>query len=455
MTKDPYKSKTLKFISEKHRQILDQSDRSFRHLKVVASNTLQLLLYPMYVLLQASRLAVKQLQEKFVPNIPQIPEKINKKAQNNQTGDKAIQAIVETTSEKTSLAKICDDESKHRDGNEQPLPANIQQPKNFPIATSNNIPQSTVFLPLQSEEKSNSTPEELILENLVLLGRENQTIDNLTQEQQKQLQQHLIQETTNIHQNAQLQLKPCAQLSPSFGPIDKLWQVMAWVQTSRIALWFNLFGEVNLLVPTPNNRLRQQPLAKNDLTTPLLSSSNFTFRNFIHNSAKQYLYPLTTGLGLNGLLPPFEIEKFPLDSILEEEMAKESQQTRSPSIISAVLESEPETFQTVGSLPTTVKSSELSVAESRDDGEIQGGENQYHQYQLTSTRETSQISSQSATTESRPRHQPDWLEVNSVSIGYIKHPLEKILAWVDVIMNWLETAVAQLWQWVQKQAENF
>ncbi|MGB3513045.1 MAG: hypothetical protein WBA93_28300 [Microcoleaceae cyanobacterium] len=452
MTTGPYKSKTLKYASEKHRQILDQSDRSFRHLKVAGRNTLQLLLYPIYVLLQASRLAVKQLQEKFVAKIPQISEKSNKKSQKNQTVDKAIQAIVETTSEKTSLAKVCDDQSKDRSGNEQPLPANIQQPKIFPIATSKAIPQSTVFPALKWEEKSNSTPEPTV-ESLFLVRRENQKIDNFTQEQQKQLQQNLIQETTNIHQNPQLQLKPCAQLSPTFGPIGKLWQVMAWVQTSKIALWFNLFGEVNLLAP--KNQLKQQPLAKNQPITPLLSSSNFTFGNFIHNSAKQYLYPLTTGLGLNGLLPPFEIEKFPLDSILEEEMAKESQQMRSRSVVSAVLVSEPETFQKVEYLPTTAQSSQLTVTRSEDNKEIQGDENQYHEYQLTSTRETSQISPQSPTTESRPRYQPDWLEVNSVSIGYIKHPLEKILAWMDVIMNWLETAVAQLWRWAQKQVQNF
>ena len=403
MTSGPYKSKTLNLISEKHRQILDQSDRAFRHLKLAGSNTLQLLLYPIYVLVQTSRLAVKELKQIIFKHIPQIPEKIKKKSLNHQTVDQDIPQILTTVSE-----------------------TGVKQTETSSIAKSQTTSQSEIFT-------ANSIP------NLAVESKDLLLEDNLTLVQQKQLQHIPIQQT------AQLQLKPYAEITPNFGPINKLWQVMAWVQTSQIALWFNLFGEVNLLPPT--NQPKQQPLIGN--TTPLLSNSNFTFYNFIHNSARQYLYPLTTGLGLNGLLPPFETEQLSLDEILLEEMAKSSQQMSFPGqhekriVASAVYPFQSEKLD---------NNSQTTVAPLKNNTLIQTHKNQN---KLSFTRETSQISPQSKTTESLPRHQPNWLEVKSISIGYIKHPLEEILAWVDVIMTWLETAIAAVWQWTQNKLQNF
>lgn len=431
MTSGPYKSKTLNFISEKHRQILDRGDRAFRHLKVAASNTVQLLLYPMYVLLQASRLAVKQIQQKVVKHIPQFQGKVKKKAQNNQTADKSIQQILEAAPE-TSVAQVCNIGATKAKEDEQPSPPNIQQPKISSISTSQTAPQSKFVSFLKWEEKSNSTPDiRLENKNLILVGKDCQKMDNLTSAKQQQLQQRLIQETTNIDQKAQLQLKPSAELAPNFRPIGKFWEVMAWVQTSKIALWFNLFGEVNLLSPT--NELHQPPFGSLGQTPPLLPSSNFTFRDFIHNSAKQYLYPLTTGLGLNGLLPPFDVEKLPLDYILEEELGQELEQMRSQSVASTVSLYQPKTSE-----------SRIDLCEAP-----------INLAKISTNKTSSEISPQAQTANPKPKHQPNWLEVKSISIGYIKHPLEEILAWVDMIMSWLEIAIVRIGQWAQKQWQNF
>ncbi|MDJ0556572.1 MAG: hypothetical protein QNJ68_19455 [Microcoleaceae cyanobacterium MO_207.B10] len=432
MTTSPYKSKTLNFISEKNRQILDKSDGAIRHLKVAASNTLQLLLYPVYVLLQATRLAVKQLQQTVANSLPQIKGKVNKQSQNHQTVNKPTQPILEKVSE-TTLEQVSIENDKDRD-EKQLSPANIQQPKHTSITTSQIASQSEVFSHLKFEEKSNFIPK-LTLESkkMLLAGKDNQKIDPLKLTQQKQLQQNLIPEITNLHQNTQLKLKPCAELAPMFGRIGKFWEVMAWVQISPIALWFNLFGEVSLLAPI--HQPKQQPFT--DQNPNLLSSSNVTFRNFIQDSAKHYLYPITTGLGLNGLLPPFDVEQFPLDSIPEEE-AKESGKMSFTAIDeiqkipSAVSPSQPPKFQKVAPVTTA------SVPKN-----------------IVATREKSRTSSPSQTTESKPTYQPECLEVKSVSVGYIKHPLEEILAWMDMIISWLEIAVAKLWQWAQKQWQNF
>lgn len=53
---------------------------------------------------------------------------------------------------------------------------------------------------------------------------------------------------------------------------------------------------------------------------------------------------------------------------------------------------------------------------------------------------------------------PDWIETNATVMGYVKHPLEQLLAWLDSSMLWLEEMVLKIWQWLQqrvrRQGEN-
>ncbi len=434
MTSGPYKSKVLNFVSAKYRQILTQSDRAFRNVKFAATNTVQMLLYPMYVLLQASRLAVKQLRQRVVGLIPQTIEKVNNKTiKNNQTADQPIQEVL------VAEAKL-------------PLPSISQAPI---------TEQSEIFSKLE------------IAENY-------QVSNILTRVKQEN---PLILETAKIEKKVPLQLQPCAELVPMFGPIGGVWQIMAWVQTSKIALWFNLFEEWNIALEQNEPKHQNRGFAIYQ-SQPLLSSANLTFGEFIHNLAKQYLYPITRGLGLNGLLPPFKIEELDIDSVLEAELGQEKQQKRSGPVASVVLPCQPETFQVAISLTTTPlispgnieklgneknfplhqQPSEENILTSNNSAKKEAigfkeALRQVHRYKKEETFDytmnSAKISVQTYSSESRPKHQPNWLEVESVSVGYVKHPLEKILGWVDVIMTWLEKLVAQVWQLCQQKLKNF
>ncbi|MGB3560781.1 MAG: hypothetical protein WBA24_19750 [Geitlerinemataceae cyanobacterium] len=46
--------------------------------------------------------------------------------------------------------------------------------------------------------------------------------------------------------------------------------------------------------------------------------------------------------------------------------------------------------------------------------------------------------------------QSDWIETEATSVEYIKHPLEKVLGWLDRIAFWLEERIVQLWQGIQR-----
>lgn len=55
-----------------------------------------------------------------------------------------------------------------------------------------------------------------------------------------------------------------------------------------------------------------------------------------------------------------------------------------------------------------------------------------------------------STTNNQIDHTPDWIETEATAMGYIKHPLEQLLAWLDAAMLWLEDILVKIWQRLQK-----
>ncbi|WP_009632529.1 hypothetical protein [Synechocystis sp. PCC 7509] len=51
----------------------------------------------------------------------------------------------------------------------------------------------------------------------------------------------------------------------------------------------------------------------------------------------------------------------------------------------------------------------------------------------------------------RLEHTPDWIETNATTMGYVKHPLEQLLEWLDLAMLWLENMLVKVWYWLQKR----
>ncbi|XHU96094.1 MAG: hypothetical protein JJP05_01035 [cyanobacterium endosymbiont of Rhopalodia gibba] len=45
---------------------------------------------------------------------------------------------------------------------------------------------------------------------------------------------------------------------------------------------------------------------------------------------------------------------------------------------------------------------------------------------------------------------PNWIETEAKSTGYVKHPLENILGWLDMIISWIERLGSKLWEALRK-----
>ena len=73
--------------------------------------------------------------------------------------------------------------------------------------------------------------------------------------------------------------------------------------------------------------------------------------------------------------------------------------------------------------------------------------------QLNSPRKASTILNLTNSEVSQPTniaHTPDWIETEATTMGYIKHPLEQLLAWLDSAMLWLENLLVKIWQQLQQ-----
>ncbi|MCT7951538.1 hypothetical protein NG798_17175 [Ancylothrix sp. C2] len=66
----------------------------------------------------------------------------------------------------------------------------------------------------------------------------------------------------------------------------------------------------------------------------------------------------------------------------------------------------------------------------------------------TTKTETSQTIETKKTT--KVEHTPDWIDIKATSIGYVKHPLESLLEWVDKALLFLEEVILAVLQWIKK-----
>ncbi len=71
---NPYKSRIFNTVSQKSRQLLDQCDRLGRQVRLTASRATQVVLYPLYVLLQGVRVMGRQLKAQVNQGIPQLEQ---------------------------------------------------------------------------------------------------------------------------------------------------------------------------------------------------------------------------------------------------------------------------------------------------------------------------------------------------------------------------------------------
>lgn len=300
----PYKSRLLNFISKQSRQVADNCDRTWRQVQSATLNATQILLYPAYLLVQSSRMLARQLRESSQKlDLPELQEFVEgedfKFSQNSSPNSWNEEREMESPIvEIVHLAENLLLPSQIRTNYDRVSVSFLINGGN-PAAK---VVPNTFLLETQFSEKPINRPRNLVLENLaktqvaeistnlenqltktqvaeisttnvstinaksqvrgiatflparslVLVGDDNQILDVLTVEHQELLESRITWEVANSgpqrREIAKKELKfnlglEAAVAKSQLPPIRAFWELMAWVQTSPLAVKKNLFGE--------------------------------------------------------------------------------------------------------------------------------------------------------------------------------------------------------------------
>ncbi|NEO39040.1 MAG: hypothetical protein F6J90_22950 [Moorea sp. SIOASIH] len=268
--KGPYRSRLFNFINRQSQRFVDQVQRTIRHLKVAAVWGGQILLYPVYLLVQASLSAGRQISASVKAGLPQLrtfshaqPQEIPPEA------DTAIQRVLQ----ELNLGKFTleADLDNLKPSNGQAVTLNNGQPillERQRGTSLNNQEPVTLYNGQAVTPAKPATNKHILIHGvaclldnrgLVLVTVENQILDILTPQQQHKLASRISWEVADLLRKWRLAhsldgKKASPSLAtldhpPIFPPIRLFWRLMAWVQTSPVAIAINLFGESSIILP--------------------------------------------------------------------------------------------------------------------------------------------------------------------------------------------------------------
>ncbi|UNU22818.1 hypothetical protein [Microcoleus vaginatus] len=268
----PYQSRLLNFISKQSRQVADNCDRTWRQIKEATLTATQILLYPAYLLVQSSRLLGRQLRESSQKvDLPELQEFVG-----DENPDGQQNWYQGEISEESSITEIL-----HLAENLLNSSQTAKTLATFPLLinqgnAANDLPPAITFkgqitkhqttsvleyplakTGLEPQPKVEGIASFIPARTLVLVGKENQILDILTPEQQELLEGRITWEVANSGSERReitqkelkfnLGLESAAKKAQS-RPMRRFWELMAWLQTSPVALKRNQFGESILAV---------------------------------------------------------------------------------------------------------------------------------------------------------------------------------------------------------------
>lgn len=279
-----YQSKVFNFLWRQYLRLQDQSAQTWRSAKVAAVWGAQILLYPIYVGFQTTRLAGKQLQHTARQTLPRL----RAVKQTLQHGIHSVRtnAVADTPIQHTLQAiAALDVELPNQDVLLLPAEANFDLERierELAVYVRHHAEDAerqgalAVATPvaLQAREPVASAPEvsairiqgvasTLDTRSLVLVTTRNQILDVLSREQQTQLAQRVIRETAHYWRQRRLLGTPGKSLLVSnYLPLPKVQnhallpirvfrQVMSWMQRGPVAASANLFQESQLQLSLP------------------------------------------------------------------------------------------------------------------------------------------------------------------------------------------------------------
>lgn len=494
----------------------DTATRSIRQGTLFATWTLQVALYPIYLVFQSSRVVGRQLQSsvrRTVPRLKAVGEALDRAVHPEKSSTSALNVDTPFKNLVRSLPQdVPNLIEADRLGTYVTLPAGQEQ-----LALQEASPQysSLALIPPIDSLPPGSTAETAIApspppvgqstdsnpqtingntripiqgmaslldsHHLVLVGANNHILDILSPDQQDRLKERMVLEVALYRQRQQQRTVPPApplRRLPIPRVTDRQWlpvqwfrRVMAWMQTSDVAIATNLFQE-SLMLPAGRTSSRQS-LADARSISPwdwytLTPSSQTLMRAIKPTVQPAQIHPTTPPMALGaatnpqlpGISPIYNSAPLSLwarlrawlssvpvaqDSSIETELDLLSWQTPSgaiaPSTKGVIHKNSSKEKRFIVSRGNSSRSLEPSMLPTKSDAIDPGGD--LANLETVHSKGTSDIEAQ-----------PEWVETSAIVVGYAKHPLELILQWLDLGVAWVEERVTRVWQWLTGRSPN-
>ncbi|BAU64168.1 hypothetical protein STA3757_15390 [Stanieria sp. NIES-3757] len=303
-----YKSRLFNFLNRQSIRFGSEIGKTVRQLKIATEFGVQILLYPVYLMVQAGRSTRQQLEQKPQPSKYLTSGELDSEALSSQSTDQPIEQILKAVeplligkrqgeflvsqvkSDSQEISLLRSESQSISDGDNNFLKkitatieifkAKLSYQKSPAKAMTKCLSEAETATCLANGEIAIQGVASLLdSHNLVLVDNNNQILDILNLQQQEQITNYIVQKfgsrQSNQRQFFQNNTQKLLSFLPDFSqdnpnlvpPARWFWNVIDWVQTSPIAVSTNLFGESQLTHnPLPQaNLISEEDLLLNKL----------------------------------------------------------------------------------------------------------------------------------------------------------------------------------------------
>lgn len=462
----PYKSRFFNLISQTTQKLTDEGSRTWRYVKFATEIAMQTALYPVYFLLQTVRVTHHKLGTAIKQHFPQLgAQKDLTTPQPVKVDDAGVQIL------------------------DQVIPQGKSQPQNL------------------SELDLQGIASQIDSQTLVIVQNDNVILDNLTLEAQPQFQHLPNPEFTSFpplrwfgQVMGWVQTSPIAVKLNRFGEsnvtesvafplpsaelIQSLDGAIAQVEdysiiplsqvTHRLAIQSQTFGKTMVQVwqkpshpdlSTPQNPSLERGVDEYfyKIQCLILAAIDYFFADRQAAIASEDISEPVSGIiagtksKSSPQLTPVEDPWLTADELANNILSK-LKKTK-PTLSQKPIKSSPQPLTHPGYLidKNQVSSKKVRSSSRPVTSEATAISPRISEKPLTKTNSYVKDSPQrviASPTSSSPESQPNWLEAKVTDTGYIKHPLEQILGWLDQVMVKVEEAIFKAWYWLTHYEKN-
>lgn len=507
----PYKSRIFNFLNQQTHRLAEKCQQAARHFKIAAEWGIQAVVYSLQAIVQSVQQAGKQLQPTPQPENAKLPE--TKISQNEEIipTDNPIQKVIEAAREiplnEDFVKKTLTSVTKQTPISQNSIQAvaSLRQTKNLVLVGANNE-----ILDILNYTQQQKLRQKILAETAYYARHRRQNeIQKLPENSPKPTQTQQLAPASPLNE-IQTWVKT-GPIGVAFNIIQDAAiianpkNILEETQTPQSEI--NLYETIKQnLLPPAKAALENSIQAVQNFNLPsaesLQASLNQTSQNIL-NEIKHIALDLVTDPVINPVeTPPTETPK--LQNVLKNTVdyfLGENRSQTSETGIEAVTKSakngnkEREKLTVAQSIPNpwlsfqdlvpktatlaTTNSTSISLTETAglpqtNFEKIPLGETlqkisqtavkkttarQKNQKpkQTTALKSTKKPIQSTETTQniqtkktSKVEHTPDWIETKATSIGYVKHPLESLLEWVDKALLFLEEVILAVLQWIKK-----